>query len=130
MEEKSNRETHKSKEKEKAKNPINKYRIRVVILSFIVLIISCYFIYLTLTEDKSTSNLQINWRITTIIRLIISSFGYIGAVLKNKRLLIITLGLILIDLILSFGIYLLSFNKSENSNEKIENLNQKCIQFQ
>jgi hypothetical protein len=114
MEEKSNRETHKSKEKEKAKNPINKYRIRVVIFSFIVFIISCYFIYLTLTEDKSTSNLQINWRITTIIRLIISSFGYIGAVLKNKRLLIITIGLILIDLILSFGIYLLSFNKSEN----------------
>ena len=108
---KATKETAKASEiVEKEKRNIFRIRIYVAILSFLLFIICLYFIYVAFGENTSKLTARhIKWRFTTIIRLMIALFGYIGAVLYSKRLLVITMALIAADLILSFLIYCFSF---------------------
>ena len=92
--------------KTRIKEKLKRIRIFVAILSSLLFVICLYSIYQSFTTESSEVTLSdIKWRFSTIIKLLISLLGYIGAILGNKPLLIVTTALVLIDILLAIGMY-------------------------
>ncbi|CAG2114986.1 unnamed protein product [Medioppia subpectinata] len=107
------------KKRAKIKQKITRNRVIVGILSFVLFVISIYFIYLSFAnQNTKLSVLDMNWRLSTIIRLSIALLGYMGTVLFSKRILVITMALIIVDITISFLIHCLSFKYMDNDYEE------------
>ena len=99
----------------KKEDHLKRVRLFVIILSLVLFVICLYDIYVsfTSTSDDVTSE-DIKWRFRTIVRTLVSLFGYTGAILCHKRLLVAVMALIMIDLILTFGVYYLTHEESKS----------------
>ena len=100
-------------QKSRAEKRLKRFRIFVAILSCALFVISLYFIYVSFnTETNELDFSDIKWRLTTILRLLVSLLGYVGAIFKSKRFLVVTMALVLCDIVVTFALYSSSYNKS------------------